>query len=426
MSLRTFLVFGTLFISAHAMAVCLDTKNNKSSEFMKVNQKECLKQAHFILAAPALEETKTESFRAQLVQPESKKDGLVNGSVVYCRFFYQSQNGESAKFRCALTNEKNQLLDSKGQLVAEAAGLVAEGEDVYLTSANGQKLSRQNEAGEIKPIKADIMKVRYQLGDDRNLENYTSSAASRIFWALGIPAHSQYMTEKVVCFGCNPHPFEKQKSPVVSGGQYRVQEFVDASVEVKFKGSRIFSPTEHAWKWAELNDLQRHTSDDIRNEIEVFALASQFLGAIGKTDMQNAIVCTKFSKARPDECEQVVGMSHDLGAAFGVRLIDKKKTLPRGDLSSFVQARIFKPGTCQFSYSDGGKELPDRVSRGAQQEFLRRALALSSENLKTIMAASHMGHLKNLPLKQSSSSLEDQWVQAVQDKIREVQSAPCN
>ena len=364
-----------------------------------------------------------ENFQALLVNPASKKEGLINGSVIYCRYVFQKQNGASAKFRCAQTNEKNQLLDSKGRLVPEAVGLVAEGDEVFLANQNNQKITEDGKNAKIKPLKAHIMKVRYQTGDTRNVENYTSSAASRIFWVLGIPAHSNYMSEKVVCFGCGQKPSRGQQAEIKDA----VTEFVDASIEIKFDADRLYGPTQQPWKWSELLKLQRESSDDINIEIDVLALASQFVGAIGKSDMQNAIVCAKYNKENPDICDATFAMVHDLGASFGSRLHRNLIVgdFPRGDLQAYENVSIFKEGRCNFSLSDGGKELPEKTSNNARLEFLKRAENLTRENLMTIFAASHMGRLHNLKQRTQNSILEARWADAVLHRIKEVQNAPC-
>lgn len=418
MQISRILLVSVLSFSVLTQADCLNTEN-KTAEFLSQNRQECLKESRFLLSPPS---STSENFQALLVNPQSKKEGLVNGSVVYCRYVYQKQNGASAKFRCARTNEKNQLLDSKGRLVADAVGLVSEGDEVYLANQNNKKITEDGKNGKVRPLKAHIMKVRYQTGDKRNVENYTSAAASRIFWALGVPAHSNYMTEKVVCFGCGQQPFKGQQAEI----QNVVTEFVDAMIEVKFDGERLYDPTQQPWNWSELLKMQRQSADDIKIEIDVLALASQFIGAMGKTPMQNAIVCTKFNKENPDICEQNFAMAHDLGAAFGSRI----KVLfggdaPRGDISAYTNASIFKENTCTFVYSDGGRELPEKISNNARIEFLKRAESLTRENLMVIFAASHMGRLHNLKQRTENSVIEGRWADAVLNRIKEIQNAPC-
>lgn len=418
MQISRFLLLSLLAFSAVAQADCLNTEN-KTAEFRSHNRQECLKKSRYLLPAPS---AASENFRELLVNPASKKEGLINGSVVHCRYVYQKQNGASAKFRCARTNDKNQLLDSKGRLVPEAVGLVSEGDEVYLTNQNNEKITEDGKNGKIKPRKAHIMKVRYQTGDKRNVENYTSAAASRIFWALGIPAHSNYMTERVVCFGCGQQPFKGQTAEIKD----LVTEFVDANIEIKFDGERLYSPTQQPWKWAELLKLKRQSADDIKIEIDVLALASQFIGAIGTTDMQNAIVCTKFNNDNPAICDESFAMAHDLGAAFGTRT----KSLfggdaPRGDLFAYENARVFNENSCTFAFSDGGRELPEKVSNNARAEFLKRAENLTRENLMVIFAASHMGRLHNLKERTENAVLEGRWADAVLYRLKEIQNAPC-
>lgn len=419
MQISRILFVSVLAISVLAQAECLNTEN-KTAEFLSQNRQECLKKSRYLLPAPS---AASENFRTQLINPVSKKEGLVNGSVVHCRYVYQKQNGASAKFRCARTNDKNQLFDSKGRLVPDAVGLVSEGDDVYLSNQNNEKITEDGKNGKVKALKAHILKVRYQTGDKRNVENYTSSAASRIFWAMGVPAHSNYMIEKVVCFGCGQQPFRGQQAEIKD----LVTEFVDAAIEIKFDGERLYGPTQQPWKWSELLKLQRKSPDDIKVEIDVLALASQFVGAIGKTHMQNAIVCTQFNKENPAICDHNVAMAHDLGAAFGTRTRNPFSggDAPRGNLSAFENASVFNENSCTFAFSDGGRELPEKISNKARVEFLKRAESLTRENLMVIFAASHMGRLHNLKQRTENRIIEARWADAVLYRIKEIQNAPC-
>lgn len=424
MKKHLFLIGFSFLLSSAASAACVEPKADSSPDFVRENQVECLQQSRFILPAHEASVTQTPEFQKLLVQPQSKKgDQLLNDSVIYCRFVPVDQNGMSTKFRCAQTNSSNQLMNSDSIVVPEAVGLKAQNDDFLLTDSEGKVIMAETKKGNLKPVKAHIMKVRYWDRSARNVEGFTSSAASRVLWALGVPAHTNIMTEKIVCFGCDKSPFRVQKQALKGV----VNEFPHASIEIKFKGDRLYSPTEDAWKWAELNALHARSSAEIKNEIEVLALAAQFIGAVGETTMQNALVCQKFKKDS-EECESVIAMIHDIGASFGNRVKTnpfQRGDKPRGDIKAFESARIFKNGTCDFNFSDGGRKLPLNITRAAQEEFLRRAQALTRESLKVIFTASHMGSLMNSPAQVPEEQLVDRWVQATLQKLDEVRSAPC-
>ncbi len=417
-----FLLVTVTLGSCSVFAVCLiPGAEETANSLTQSNRKQCLVQAHFLVNLPELDSSYTE----QLINPVNK-EGLVNGVPVYCRFVYQIQNGASAKFRCARTNEHNQLYDTKGNLVPEATQLIAEDDDVFLADAQGKKIS--NDAGTMtaKPRKAEILKIRYTKLDGRNIENYTSAAASRILWALGIPAHKNIMTEKIVCFGCSKDPFKGQVAPVQENGTYVRTHFSEASIEIKFEGKRLYSPLENSWDWTQLTALKKELTADQFLQSEVFALATHFLTFTSTNSLQNALVCTMKSKSNPAVCESVIAMSHDIGAAFGTRLgTAKGKDHPRGDIRAYMKNEIFKKGTCDFAYTKNDGSLPKKISKQAQLLFLERAKRLDHDTLATIFSASKLGRLNFKSAGQDLHRAEAQWIHAVQAKIQEITAAPC-
>jgi hypothetical protein len=424
-------LIGTL-ISAHGLANCLVDKPEDRG-----NRKDCLAKAHFLLPQAETPPVSSADFHDQLTQPLSKNKLILNGDTVYCRYVHQEQNGNSAKFRCLMTDKNDVLYDSKGKLIEEAKGIEFDGDDFILTDAQGKKLvkDKKKDDGSDKFRKAMTLKVRYfQEGSTRNIENYTSSAASRIFWALGIPAHVNYMTKQVICKGCGSDPV-KQKAPVMEGDHLQVTPFQDASVEVKFDAKRMYNPRQDAWDWKDVENLKSHSSQEVALEMDVLALASNFVGVTSGGSAQNAMVCRDKDEeflASGGECQKVTAMIHDLGAAFGKREAKTGGDLPRGNVGEYETYQIFKD-KCHFTYSKAsslpfiGGKLPQEISEAARIEFLRRAeVALTEQNLKTIFHASQMGHLMNSKADEATAGLtEDRWVKAVRAKIDEVRAASC-
>lgn len=420
--------FAILLGSLSASAACLNPDGMTSKKEIESNKKECLNMAHFTGTPSTSEQYLSEKFRERLVNPKSKQDEIANGSVMYCRYVHQDQNGTSLKFRCARTNESNQLYDTKDQLVSEAAGVVAEGDDFYLVTAKNEKILQAAKEGKQPSYrKANVMKVRATDGGERNVENYTSTAASRILWALGIASHSNIMTEKVVCYGCEKNAF-KQEKIALKKDVYAVVEFKDASIEVKYKGDRLYDPTQESWSWESVKSIYQHANEDKKIELEVLGLTTHFLTYTSPSAMQNAIVCTKFSVTNPNQCDEVVAMTHDVGAALGSRMsrmVGNKNTVPRGDITAFKASPVFKAGTCDYAYGNAGDvTLPMKLTKKAQANFLERAQALTHENLKTIFKASHIGNLQNNDASKTNL-VEDIWVDAIETRIKEIAQAPC-
>lgn len=379
----------------------------------------CMNEANYLVDAPDM--TNPE-IAQQLVNPQQNKVNVNNGDSIYCRYNYQRQGGQSAKFRCALTNANNQLYDSEGNLVPEARTLKAVGDEVYLADERGNILNN---------AKAEILKIRYYNGDSRNVENYVSTAVSRVLWLLGVPAHTNIMTSSVTCFGCGNNPFRQTQVEADRRNRYVVTTFRDASIEVKFKGKRIYEPDDKPWAWTDLMGLVRNRSVESAKsiEIEVFALASQFLGYISDQSFQNAVVCTEINANLPYICDKVVFMTHDIGAGLGKRYGGRSGLFgtgsrPRGDLREFESAQVFQPGTCNFMYQSGDS-VPRTVSRAARDEFMRRAANLTEQNLMTLYRASHIGNL-SASNAQAAESNNARWTQATLRKLQEIASAPCN
>ncbi|OFZ28981.1 MAG: hypothetical protein A2622_12845 [Bdellovibrionales bacterium RIFCSPHIGHO2_01_FULL_40_29] len=414
------IVWILVFLGASvANAKCMIPNEKSSVDFLKSNQKNCLIQARFLGEQPVRSDAK---FFESLVTP-STKSSLLNNTAVHCRFIYQQQNGASSKFRCVRTDSDNRLFDSRGELVAEAFTLISDGDDIFLGDELNRKLISSVTG---KPRKAQVLKVRYSKWDGRHIENYTSSAASRILWALGVPAHSHIMTEKIICFGCEKDPFRGQKQPLKKGGQFALQEFPEASIEFKFDGKRMYSPLEKPWDWKQVNSLLPYASEQKRIEVEVFALITHFLTFTSTNSLQNALVCVQKSKIDESVCDDVVAMSHDIGAAFGTRIGTLRgKDHPRGDIQAYRKNTIFKKGTCQFNYQKSDGSVPMSFSKKAQTYFLERAKILDEQVLKTIFQASRLGRLNLVGANRNISTAEDQWVSAILEKIQEIAEAPC-
>jgi hypothetical protein len=405
-------------LSQVAQANCEVPGEQGASQNQAQNIKSCMQNANYLVDAPDLT---TEEANQELISPKIKNINLANGSEIHCRYNYQKQSGASAKFRCALTNEQNQLFDSKGTLVPEAKTLKTVGDDVFLADEKGNIINN---------AKARIMKVRYHTGDSRNVENYSSTAASRILWLLGVPAHTNIMTNKITCFGCDNHPFKQIALAADRKNRYVVTEFKDASIEVKFKGKRIYEPDQSPWGWADLMNLSKTGAVDAskRVEIDVFALASQFLGYISNQSFQNAVVCTEVNKASPHICDKVVFMTHDVGAGLGKRYGSRgglfgTSSRPRGNLKEFEAAQVFATNTCNFMYQSGDS-VPTTVSKEGRDEFVRRAANLTEQNLIALYKASHISNL-TASTPEAAAQNDIRWAKATLKKIEEIKNAPC-
>lgn len=417
-----------------AWAECLNPKKissarKKSMNSKRENQLACLREAHFLLPPPA-GLYNDEKIAKEIVSP-SNKLGLKNGEDVHCRFVFEDQNGSSKKFRCALTTPEKVFVDDKGHPVPDAKDVKSEDGDDFLVDSKGNKIPETDKNGnreEDKFVQPAILKVRYTDHGGRNVENFSSTAASRILWLLGVPAHSNIMTSKVICEGCSSDPFSKQKEPIVG----IVSEFPFASIEIKFHGKRLYSPTEQSWSWKDINDLKKKSqglSEDQKLETEVFGLATQFLAYAGTSTMQNALVCSEFNKSSDEAldkiyCNSVVAMTHDVGGSLGKRVVSflARGDMPRADLDSYVKTPVFK-SKCSYLQTDSSEGLPQGLSETGRLAFLDRAQAITSERLKAIFEASSMDRVKNKT--EGDPKLIQRWVEAVQAKLSQIREARC-
>lgn len=418
------LFLGGLILLAPFIAKAHCEIQNKSES----NKLECLKEARFLLpqTTASAEEIQHQLYNPEIENNKAKAFEFKNDETYHCRYNFQNQNGLSSKFRCALTDENNQLYDSKGNLAPEAAQLVSQGDDVYLADSNGQILEQESEKG-LKKRKAYILKVRYHNGDARNLENYTSTAATKILNVLGIPAHTYIMTNQIICFGCSNDPFKnKQKDLSFDGSQFSKVSFKDAALEFKYDADRIFAPSEDAWNWRHVKDMinQNIWSNEIKIEAEVLALASHFLGYVSEGHDQNALICKAEDSSDSSVCESTLAMIHDVGASFGNRKeFSWDGSRPRGNIRAYERARIFDMGTCKFDYSTSKGDLPrSSISKAAKEEFLRRAQKLDQKTLEIIFATSHMGNIKNSG---SNKNIIERWAKSILSKIDEVKYVSC-
>jgi hypothetical protein len=129
-----------IFPSSHALADCRIPDVTDKVQFT-LNKASCLKESAVLLPLPMGPKAIQE-----ILNPTGNSGTLINNQTIYCRFHFQEQNGNSAKFRCVQTNEKNQLIDSKGHLELEATSTIEENDEIYLLNSKGQKLS--NEEGD--------------------------------------------------------------------------------------------------------------------------------------------------------------------------------------------------------------------------------------------------------------------------------------
>ena len=131
-------VFSSLLLGQTSFAAC-EFFPDMEKQILNTNPNRinCIKEAKFILPKPAKKTTE------EIVNgPKADESEIKADSTVHCRYFYRYQNGASNKFRCVRTNEKNQMISEKGEIVVDAvniASVTIDGkleEDVIAASEN--------------------------------------------------------------------------------------------------------------------------------------------------------------------------------------------------------------------------------------------------------------------------------------------------
>jgi len=352
---------------------------------------ECLKNAYFLQ-----EPKRNVSLNDVVFGPQLEDDVVFKpDEQVYCRYFYRYQNGSSNKFRCYRTNEKNILMNDKGEIVfqAQSVGAYNTEQEDYLLDQNGQIIySHKN-----KPMKADVLKVRFQDGSKRHRENYASTVASRISWILGFPMEHYYSVKNVHCFGCEKNPWNEGLKPQLQYNPKVENSFPFASIERKNEAKRVikaFVPQSKKyvitpWNWNEFVKYSHQLNAKQNLEFQVLALYANLMQTVENRGSQHVVLCEKkYYNKENKTCEQTLAGTHDMGAAFGNRaLVDKEtKNHPRADYKAYQATVMLKPNTCELGTVPGGLI---KVSEDARREFVNRLEILNPSMIKEILRSAY-------------------------------------
>ncbi|HEX4925823.1 MAG TPA: hypothetical protein VFV50_17145 [Bdellovibrionales bacterium] len=427
MSVFKYLAVVFFSVNVAQAAVCTIPENDDLG-VDEATRRACLSIGSFAAEPPQLSP-------ADIVQGPPGKNDFNSRAHVHCRFFAREQGGSSAKFRCYRTNENNVLFNNDGELRPEAArvGVHGAADEDWLYDARGNLL--KNSKG--KPEKADVLKVRYSDGTERNRENFTTAAAGRIMWALGFPSERFYPVAKVTCFGCGSHPFRDGQTGPLNG---RSSDFEFATIEKKYQGPRIMKERGNtkAWKWSEATALVPARGRDIQTEYEELVLLANLFHIVEERGSQHVLVCDPGAVDKGTrECKKPYLMIHDVGAAFGARIPRRmsgaaKPNNPRGDYAAYKQVTVLSKN-CELTLKAGGLA---HVSEAAREAFVRRLDRLTPQLLRSALEASNFSHVDK-PFrariakseKLSGAALDQHvlelWQKLIEEKFDQVRSARC-
>lgn len=378
--------------------------------------------------------------------PETDGVDLSANAEVYCFFRPHPKSETSPKFRCFRTTERNfasggpaEFYNKKGVIVPAAVAVGAEGSanDGVLLDASGRPvLDARGKAEEglelkVKYFTGGTQQGRHfvgagQISEARESEGFTEVAASRVFWALGLPVDRMYNVAKVHCFGCGADPFN-QKSAQAGA----TADFTDAAIELKFPGKTIAK----TWPWRTVVDTySRSWPLQARLDFEALVLAAQLISYHNDLDKQNRVGCEQGQMADGTRvCAVPVALINDVGSTFGGPgggFLFFGPGNSRGDLSDYTKAhrspgRVFSnPGKCELIYPLGGLK---RVSRAGVEAFKHRLAGFNQDFARAIFTAAKFDRVQPGVLSQMGSreAVIEAWTAEFMKRVDEIRAAQC-
>jgi hypothetical protein len=409
--------------------------------------------------------TADEIFRGQDSKPALTQSEL-DSKVVFCKYVYHKFSSPgSAKFNCARTNNKGTFFDENGQLVAEATRVAAEGEKVLvngkstaadeglLIGANGSVIIKANKKGEMKAVKADVIKVKYFVNKNeisngkhqprtvtlggqtlqinafenspvienkRWTEVFTEVAASRLFWAMGIPADIMIPVNKVVCIGCEVHP-KDQKS---YNGDNNVSIFNVAVIERNFDAKKMGEQ----WDLKDVLATRSKWSERAKVEYDVMHLTMTMINFYNGIALQNRAVCLSNEDVKSQNCSRPALFYQDLGSSFGAKTgaLFGLGENPRGDYDSFIKKGndivVKNAATCEINMflSNGGHGRKN-ISQSGLEEFKNRVAGITDDVLLSIYKTARFDLMEpDQTAKKGADKVLADWVSATRKRINQV------
>lgn len=419
-------------------------------------------------------------------------DAEIKDSTVFCRFFkHEFSSPGSAKFLCARTTPEGILVNDKGEPVHEAKtvstramklqgslnGDAAEIDEAILLDENNQPLIRKEHL-----VKGDDLKIKYfidanqykdsdvkrkdevitfnnqqialknvfvgpsEISNDRWNEVFTEVASTRLMWALGIPADIMIPVNRIVCFGCESHPWKQ--NDYIDG---KTAIFNNPVIERKFKGKKL----NEGFAFNRVIKYQYPIySDDKKADIESIALVARLLGYFSAQGGQDRIVCEKKNyNAETEECSAPIPFIQDLGSTWGGKVSNVGKLFqalgskgkftegfsnPRGNLSVYKKENVFSdPKTCTLEIEfgiDGDKDgsTLKRVSHLGVEKLKARLETLTPEVIQALFTVSRFGDMEpsfrdgirgNRDLQHKE--VIDRWSAELTKRINEIKNATC-
>jgi hypothetical protein len=259
----------------------------------------------------------------------------------------------------------------------------------------------------------DRIKVKYT-----GAEPHSEVAASRLMRALGFPADEVTFVERVRCHGCPAFPFLTMRvlglinAAGVYGRWVDYHEYRDidwAAIEHRHPGIEIETGEGRGWAWFELKDLDAPAA-----HVDALRLLAMFLAHWDNKAENQRLICLDedVSVGSQERCTTPMALVQDLGATFGPRKVNLRK---------WRHTPVWTDrASCLVSMADlphgGGTFAPVHISEAGRRFLADRLGMLTRAEIRTLFETARFPQHTGEPV--------DAWVDAFDDKVREISEGP--
>jgi len=286
-----------------------------------------------------------------------------------------------------------------------------------------------------------------------NREVFSAVASTRLMWALGFATVPAWPLT-VRCQDCPADPMSGR-------GTRGAREYLAAvTASLQSQGSRILSGEDNnqGWSWQELEEATASLPlGPERTAQRTHFAALTLLGAFiqhgdrkpeqqrlycaGPVDAAAGTIRTKdnvpllFERPNAVSCAEPVGAITDVGATLGGAGRTSSETNAKMNIEKWRQRRLFNPhgpgepcrANLTVSMAAGAKGLGNPVIAEEGRRFLLARLEhLTPDHVRALFRAARVDQLRNTSTRSASSALLiQQWVDAFNDKVRQIASEHC-
>ena len=153
----------------------------------------------------------------------------------------------------------------------------------------------------------DAVKVKY---GRRDPEVYAEVIATRLLWALGFGANSEYPVS-VACSDCSSDPWHRPKP------EPGIRTFDPAMIERRMKGHQIETHDRSGWSWSELDLIDANAGGAPMAHRDALKLLAVLLQHTDNKPAQQRLICLDHHWKAGDVCSHPFMYLHDVGLTFG-------------------------------------------------------------------------------------------------------------